>query len=229
MGKEPVEHHRPGLVLGERGPQGASDKLAAPAGNRQGDLVLSPRQQRFFGRARRMGERPELPRVQVLAFVLEPGLHDVGEREVHVVASEQDVVANGDALERECTIAIADFDEREVGRASADVDDEDDVSHRHIVAPGVATLSDPVVQRSLRLFEQDRRFFEASEFGRFDRQLASDRIERSRHGEDDLLFFERVVGVRQVPGGSQVRQVARGGLQRRHPWHIVGLGVGRGG
>ena len=52
----------------------------------------------------------------------------IGEREVHVVAAEQDVVADGDALERQRALLLVDRDQGEVGGAAADV------AHQHDVA-----------------------------------------------------------------------------------------------
>ena len=54
----------------------------------------------------------------------EPRLDRAREREVHVVAAEQQVIADGDALEPELAAARARRDQREVGRAAADVDDQ---------------------------------------------------------------------------------------------------------
>ena len=50
------------------------------------------------------------------------------EREVHVVAAEQDVLADRDALEREVAVALRDGDQAEVGGAAADVAHEDQVA-----------------------------------------------------------------------------------------------------
>ena len=61
---------------------------------------------------------------------LETLLQQAREREVHVVAAEQDVLADGDALERELAIRARHGDQAEVGRAAADVADEDQVADR---------------------------------------------------------------------------------------------------
>ena len=53
--------------------------------------------------------------------LLEALLHDAREGEVHVVAAEQDVIADRDALEREVAVVLADENQAEVGRAAADV------------------------------------------------------------------------------------------------------------
>ena len=64
--------------------------------------------------------------------------HGVGQREVHVVAAEQDVLADREPREGEVAALVADGDQGEVGRAAADVADEDDVADLDLLAPGVA-------------------------------------------------------------------------------------------
>ena len=79
------------------------------------------REQRLLRDAALVPQRLQLPRVDAVAFALEALLHDAREREVHVVAAEQDVIADRDALEREVAVVLADRDQAEVGRAAADV------------------------------------------------------------------------------------------------------------
>ena len=57
------------------------------------------------------------------------------EREVHVVAAEQDVLPDGDALEREIAVALRDGDQAEVRSPATDVADEDQVSDGDAAAP----------------------------------------------------------------------------------------------
>ena len=85
-------------------------------------------EQRFLGRAAGVGERAQLPRVGLRALGGQLARHHVGEREVHVVAAEQDVLADRDAMQFEVAFALDHRDQREVGRAAADVDHEDDVA-----------------------------------------------------------------------------------------------------
>ncbi len=70
-----------------------------------------------------------------MAGRLEALLEQAGERQVHVVAAEQDVLADGDALEGEVAVALGHGDQAEVGRAAADVADEDQVADRDAPAP----------------------------------------------------------------------------------------------
>ncbi len=72
-----------------------------------------------------MPEPLQLPCVDAVALLFEALLQKSREREVHVVAAEQDVLADGDALEREFAVLLRDGDQGEVGRAAADVADEE--------------------------------------------------------------------------------------------------------
>ena len=55
--------------------------------------------------------------------------------QVHVVAAEQDVLADGDAGQLQCAVLLGDRDQRQVRGAAADIDDEDDVADLDLVAP----------------------------------------------------------------------------------------------
>ena len=89
-----------------------------------------------------------------MALLFEPLLQQTRERQVHVVAAEQDVLADGHALKRELAVLLGDGDQGEVGRAAADVADEDEVADLDPLAPAVALRVEPGVEGGLRLFEQ---------------------------------------------------------------------------
>jgi len=99
-----------------------------------------------------------------------------GEREVHVVAAQEDVIADGDPLEHQVAGVIGDLDQREVGGAAADVAHQDDIAGRELAPPAIAARREIGVERRLRLLEQGH----AVEAGlaRGDHgQLARDRVE----------------------------------------------------
>ena len=176
-------------------------------------------EQLLLGRAARVGERAQLPRVELRAGGGQLARDDVREREVHVVAAEQDVVADRDALQLEVALALEHGDQREVAGAAADVDDEDDVADLHLLAPAAAARLDPAVERGLRLFEQRQRPV-AGGLGRLGGQLARGRVERGRDRDRDVLLGERRLGVRVVPGFAQVLEVAHRRLERRDARHF---------
>ena len=94
------------------------------------------RQQRLLGRAAGMPQGDRLPRVEVGRPVSakSPG-HVVGQGQVHVVAADQQVVAHGDPLEHQLALFFATLDQRQVGRAAADVADQQRVAHRQPLPP----------------------------------------------------------------------------------------------
>src|SRR3954470_21609606 len=125
-----------------------------------------------------------------MAFPFEALLDDACEREVHVVAALQYVIANGDALEREVAVVLADEDQAEVGGAAADVAHQQQVAHAKRPAPGLARAVDPRVAGSLRLLEQG--YAREAGVGRSPkRQLASLFVERCRYGDEYVLPIER--------------------------------------
>src|SRR5262249_6805687 len=62
----------------------------------------------LLGVAACVDETAELPVVEGRAGVREPRAHRVRERQVHVVAAEEDVIADGLALEHERAVLVAD-------------------------------------------------------------------------------------------------------------------------
>ena len=55
-------------------------------------------------------------------------LQRIGQRQIHVVAAEQDVLADADALEFEVAGDVGHGDQAEIGGAAADVAHQDDVA-----------------------------------------------------------------------------------------------------
>ena len=93
-------HHGDGV--GDRRLRAEQDFLGIPAGLRQ-HAVLSRIQAPCTGQTR---------------------LNELGEREVHVVAAEQQVIADGLPHETESALLLHRADEAEIARAAADIDDE---------------------------------------------------------------------------------------------------------
>ena len=110
----------------------AADQLASRArGSRSAPTsARSSPSSTLLRAAARVDERALLHRIERLARIGELLARDRGEREVHVVAAEQDVIADRDPLEREVAVVARDLDQREVGGAAADVAHEHDVARR---------------------------------------------------------------------------------------------------
>ena len=120
-----------------------------------------------------------------LPLGLQPGLHGVGECQVHIVAAEQDVLADADAFEFELAVDVGDGDQAEIGGSATDVADEDDVAGGDEVMPGFSGLRGPGVEGGLRLLQQGD-VAETGGFGGFGGEASGDLIEGGGDGEDDL-------------------------------------------
>jgi hypothetical protein len=70
-----------------------------------------------------MYERQELPRVQPFARGLKLSVQCVGERQIHVVATQQNVFADADALKFQAPLDVCDRDQTEIGRPPTDIAD----------------------------------------------------------------------------------------------------------
>src|SRR2546423_1048413 len=127
----------------------------APASrNRERDLPARLKLGMLLRLAGGVGQRGELPGVELASFGFEPAAHEVRERQIDVVSAEEDVIADREPGEGKPPLLFAHADEREVARSAADVDDEDDVAGMDELAPRVARRLHPGVERGLRLFEE---------------------------------------------------------------------------
>ncbi len=133
----------------------------------------------------RVHQRQELPGIQRLAFGLQSGLQGVGKCQIHVVATEQDVLADADALQLQIAGDIRHGDQAEIGGAAADIAHQNDVAGRHRIAPLPAGLRGPRVEGRLRLLEQ-RDVAQPGRRRRFGRQAARNLVERGGDRYDDL-------------------------------------------
>ena len=168
-------------------------------------------EQVFFGAAASVGERAHLPRVKLLALGRQLAGHHMGQRQVHVVAAQQNMFAHGDAVQFQLAALLQHRNQRKVAGAAAHVDDQDDVAGLDLFAPAPAAALNPVVKRGLRLFKQCQRGV-AGSAGGLGGQFARGRVKRGRNRDGDVLLLKRRVGVGLVPGLAQVGQVAGRGF-----------------
>src|SRR5207249_2328709 len=73
-------------------------------------------------------------------------------RQVHIVAAQKNVIADGDTRELKIAVFLNDADERKIGCPSADIHDENDVSQFDLLAKTVSGLFQPRIKRRLRFF-----------------------------------------------------------------------------
>ena len=145
-----------------------------------------------------------------------------GDRQVHVVAAQDQVAADGDPVELDLVTAVpgrSHADQRQVRRPAADVAYQDQLPGSHAVTPIVSVTIDPGVEGGLGLFDQVHAA-ESRLLRRLNRQLASHLVERSRQRDHDVLFVKRLIGVRVVPSRAEVSQIPRRRVDRGHPRHV---------
>ena len=118
------------MVAGQPGADGAADQAGTPSGNRYRYLVraIFGVEELLLGDPAVVPQRLHLVGVQLGALGRDFRRHNMRQCQVDVVAAQQDVFANCDALQIQLAVAAGDRDEREIGGASADVDYEDQIA-----------------------------------------------------------------------------------------------------
>src|SRR5437016_4813326 len=106
-----------------------------------------------------MSERAELKTIELLALRGELLPDHVSERQIHIVAAEQDVITDRDPLQCERAVLLDRVNQRKIAGATADIDNQHAVTGSELAAPTLAVLLDPGIQGRLRLFQQ-RHLFE---------------------------------------------------------------------
>ncbi len=144
----------------------------------------------------------------------------MGQGQVHVVAADQQVVADGHSPQHQLAFLLS-------GRTSVRSVVPPPTSHTSSVSPTFSTLppalapiGQPGIDGRLRLFEQHQMARQAGGQRRFARQLAGSGVERGRHGQHDLLLGNRRIGKGRFPGGDQVLQITPRGGDRRDLRHL---------
>ena len=118
-------------------------------------------------------------------FRLPRCFRDVRERHVHVVAAQQQMFADGLAAER---VVVFDFDDRQIRRAAADIDDQHDVADGDFLFPIRLIGGQPCVESGQRLFNQ-RQFGKAGLAGGLYCQFTGRFVKRRGNRENDLLIL----------------------------------------
>ena len=174
-----------------------------------------------------MPKRHVAPRVDLHPTPLELDPRQVGQGEVHVVATDQEVVAHREALELEAAVLLADPDQAEVGGAAAGVGDQDSVSGCELAPPGVSAFGQPGVDGGLRLFEEHHIFRESGRGHRLAGQLTSPGVEGSRYGDHHPLLREGMLGMGLVPSRRQVLEIKTRGVDRGQLRHVLAGAPGK--
>ena len=106
-GKKPFEQHLVDIVARQRRRHRAADQpRPAPEQRHRAFGLGRVGEERLLREAALVPQAVQLPGVDAMACGFEPLLQHARQRQVHVVAAEQDVVADRDALEREVAPAL---------------------------------------------------------------------------------------------------------------------------
>src|SRR5439155_23187395 len=131
--KKAVDQHLIQLLAAELPANRVPDQLRPFSEHRDRmRLTIQLREQRLFCHPTLVPQRLQLPRINPVTFTLEALLHDARQGEVHVVAAEQNVIANRDALEREISVVLAHQAEAEIGGAASDVAHEQEMADSEV-------------------------------------------------------------------------------------------------
>ena len=132
-----------------------------------------------------MRQRQELRLADRFALRLQPGAQSIGQRQIHIVAAEQDMLADADAVEVEDAVLLRDGDQAEVSGSAADIADQDDVAAADLSAPVLSSLRRPCVERRQGLLQQDD-LAEAGGFRGLRRQISRNIVEGGGDGQHNL-------------------------------------------
>ena len=148
-------------------------------------------QQLFLGHAAVGPQRQMLAAVDLRALLGQSVRHHARQGQIHVVAAQQNVLAHRHAVQREFAVRLRDRNQREIRGAAADIHHQDEVAHRHALAP-VRMALQPRVEGRLRLFQQGDVLIAGLPRG-VQGQFARHRVEGCRDGDQHLLRLERRV------------------------------------
>jgi hypothetical protein len=132
-------------------------------------------EQTFLRQAALLPERVQLHGVELGALCGELLLQMTRQREVDVVAAQQDVLAHGDAIQLQIARLLGDGDQCEIGSAAADVDHQDEIANLNALAP-IGMALDPGIESRLR-FLQEQEILVAGQLGGLERQFTRNRVE----------------------------------------------------
>ena len=128
-GQEAIEQRLIEQLAGQLGLDRAADDLRAAAQNVTGAAAFFGfGEERFLGVAAGVTQGHALGRVEAVHPLGQRGGDRVGQRQVHVVAAEQDVLAHGQAGKDQVAPLIGHRDQGEVGGAAAHVADQNDIA-----------------------------------------------------------------------------------------------------
>jgi hypothetical protein len=214
---EAVDDHVQHFVALQLDAASATDQLGAAAEQGQQDRFgCAMRQQLFLGGAAARRQLRKTRRRQFLAATLRQArLDQVGQRQIHIVATEHQVVADTDARQLRLAVLERYLNQGQVSGAATDVTDHQQPRFGELRVQAFLMAEQPVVKRCLRFLEQTQ-LGQAGLPRGFDGQRPRAFVEGSGNGQDHLLLFERCLREAVPPGGANVRQITGAGGDRRN-------------
>ena len=118
------------VVAMQRRLDGAAHQAGSLAqdGHRLLRLLGGRIEQLFLGHAAVVPQRLQLQAVDLRALLRQPVGHQARQRQVDIVAAQQDVLAYGNPVQRQFAALLGHGDQREIRGAAADIDDQDQVA-----------------------------------------------------------------------------------------------------
>ena len=154
--KESFEKELADFVAIQFNRNGAGHQSTAASRDRDRQLGGSfAMQQRLLGVATGMPERNGLPRVELDAFFrLQAFRGKMRQRQIHIIAADQQMIADGAPLQHQFALILGRLDQRQIRRASAHVADQHHIAGPQMLAPLIPLCMQPGVHRGLRFLEQ---------------------------------------------------------------------------
>ena len=144
----------------------------------------------------------------------------MSQRQVEVVTSKDQMISDGDAMELHHPIApLADSNQGEVRCSATHIADQNLLAGRDLLIPCLRVLIDPCIKRGLRFFDQHDSI-EPGLSSRFDRQFASDFVERCWKCQHEILIGQWMLGELRVPGFAVLLKIASTDGDRRQSFDI---------
>ena len=198
-GRKPPSEQLDHFVARQFAAQHLADDGASATQNVDGKAIdVFVAKQAFFGRGTRDAQGMTLTQAQLGVELL---FDAACQREVKVLASQQQVLADGGALEFDVAAVDVRTHQAEVGGAASDVANQNQFAVAQVLAERVLMLRHPRIERSQRLFQQ-REVLQSGLSRRFDRQLARFLVERGGHGQHDFLVLEELLRIDVSPSAA---------------------------
>ena len=172
-----------------------------------------------------MTQRGPLPRVELLAGPGKCVFQRGGQSQVHVIAAEEQMVADGDPAETEIVPLGLHLNQTEIACPAADITDEDELVCADVALPVLSVVEEPGIERSLRFLDQGDAL-QAGVAGRLHRQFPGHFVKGGGDRQDHVLSLEAgSLGLRAylvVPRFADMVQIPCRSLDRGKSFDIFG-------